>query len=78
MDFILRGFVPKFIGGPPISVKATQMERKLDPDFELLGGDWNMNGGFFHSVGKGIIIPSDELTPSFFREVAKKQQPDYY
>ena len=35
----------------------------------LVGGDWNMNCIFFHSVGNGIIIPTDELTPSFFRGV---------
>jgi len=29
---------------------------------------WNMNGLFFHSVGN-FIIPTDELTPSFFRGV---------
>ena len=32
---------------------------------KLVGGDWNMNGIFSHSVGNGIIIPSDELI--FFR-----------
>jgi len=38
----------------------------------LVGGDWNMNCIFFHSVGNGIIIPTDELTPSFFRGVGEK------
>ena len=33
---------------------------------------------FFHSVGNGKIIPTDELTPSFFRGVGWKHQPDYY
>ena len=32
---------------------------------------WNMNGLFFHSVGN-FIIPTDELTPSFFRGVGEK------
>ena len=35
-------------------------------DFYLLGGDWNMTGLFFHSVGN-FIIPVDELI--FFRGV---------
>ena len=37
---------------------------------------WNMNFMTFHSVGN-VIIPTDELTPSFFRGVAKNHQPDY-
>ena len=32
----------------------------------LVGGDWNMTGVFFHSVGN-VIIPIDELI--FFRGV---------
>jgi len=33
---------------------------------------WNMAGLFFHHVGNGIIIPTDELTPSFFRGVGQQ------
>ena len=33
----------------------------------LIGGDWNMTGLFFHSVGNGKFIPIDELR--FFRGV---------
>jgi hypothetical protein len=44
-------------------------QQQWEYDDDLVGGDWN----FFmtcHSVGNGIIIPADELTPSFFRGVA--------
>ena len=35
---------------------------------------WNMNLMTFHSVGN-VIIPTDELTPSFFRGVGLNHQP---
>ena len=33
----------------------------------LVGGDWNMTFMTFHSVGNGIMIPTDEVM--FFRGV---------
>ena len=36
----------------------------------------NMNLMTFHSVGN-VIIPTDELTPSFFRGVGLNHQPNY-
>jgi len=40
----------------------------------IIAGWWfgkNMAFMTFHSVGNGIIIPTDELTPSFFRGVGQ-------
>jgi len=49
-------------------------------DDESMTGWWL--GTFFsmtvHSVGNGKIIPTDELTPSFFRGVSSNHQADYY
>ena len=46
----------------------------------LIGGDWNhgiwLDFQTFHSEkGMYFIIPTDELSPSFFRGVAKNHQP---
>ena len=39
--------------------------------YDLVGGDWNMTGLFFHSVGN-VIFPIDELI--FFRGVKTTNQ----
>ena len=40
------------------------MEHGTSQITELVGGDWNMTGLFFHSV-RNVIIPTDEVkTPT--------------
>ena len=43
----------------------------------LVGGDWNMNFMTFHSVGNGIIHPTDFNSIIFQRGRAKNHQPVY-
>ena len=54
----------------------------------IMANNWNNNisGWWFGTmefydfpyIGDGIIIPTDELTPSFFRGVGLYHQPDIY
>ena len=60
----------------PFSIATLNYQRVMIPQLfcwfkDLVGGDWNMNGWFFHIWDLLPSFPTDELTPSFFREVGQ-------